>query len=120
MVRRRSSIMSKLTPYEAWKDSFVALGERALSEGRPFHAALQFRGVLLTSDDPLKQPLRARLLPLLRPESGVLETARRWVPFDGAQTSLVSDARSSDAGKSAQGRNLANLSAHGRWHAVRR
>jgi pimeloyl-ACP methyl ester carboxylesterase len=80
-------VLSRLTSYEAWKDTFVSLGEMALSEGRPFHAALHFRSAefFMTTDDPRKQPLRARLLPLLRAESGVPETARRWVPFDGAQ-----------------------------------
>ena len=80
-------VVSKLTSYEAWKNTFVTLGETALSDGRPFHAALHFRCAefFMTTDDPRKQPLRARLLPLLRAESGVPESARRWVPFDGAQ-----------------------------------
>jgi hypothetical protein len=72
---------------EAWKDTFVALGERALSDDRAFHAALHFRSAefFMASDDPRKQPLRARLLPLLRTGSGVSESARRWIPFDGGQ-----------------------------------
>jgi pimeloyl-ACP methyl ester carboxylesterase len=80
-------VVSKLTSYDAWKDTFVILGEKALSDGRPFHAALHFRSAefFMTSDDPRKQPIRKRLLPLLCAESGVSETARRWVPFDGAQ-----------------------------------
>jgi hypothetical protein len=79
--------VSKLTSYEAWKATFVALGERALSDGRAFHAALHFRSAefFMTSDDPRKQLLRARLLPLLRTGSGVSESARRWIPFDGGQ-----------------------------------
>jgi len=80
-------VLSKLTSYEAWKDTFVTLGERALSDGRPFHAALHFRSAefFMTIDDPRKEPLRVRLLPLLRAESGVPDTARRWVPFDGVE-----------------------------------
>jgi hypothetical protein len=76
-----------LTSYGIWKDTFVALGEKALADGRPFHAGLHFRSAefFMTTDDPRKQPLRARLLPLLRAASGVPETARRWVAFDGAQ-----------------------------------
>jgi pimeloyl-ACP methyl ester carboxylesterase len=79
--------LSKLASYRAWIDTFMTLGERALAEARPFHAALHFRSAefFMTSDDPRKQPTRARLLPLLRAESGVEETARRWVPFEGAQ-----------------------------------
>jgi len=80
-------VVAKLTSYDAWKDTFVTLGEMALADGRPFHAALHFRSAefFMTIDDPRKQPLRARLLPLLRAGTGVPETARRWVPFDGAQ-----------------------------------
>jgi pimeloyl-ACP methyl ester carboxylesterase len=79
--------LSKLASYRAWIDTFMTLGERALAEARPFHAALHFRSAefFMTSDDPRKQPTRARLLPLLRAESGVEETARRWVPFEGTQ-----------------------------------
>ena len=80
-------VVSKLASYEAWINTFLTLGETALSDGRSFHAALHFRSAefFVTSDDARKQPLRARLLPLLRAESGVPESARRWVPFDGAQ-----------------------------------
>lgn len=80
-------VVPKLTSYDAWKEIFVALGEQALADGRPFHAALHFRSAefFMTVDDPRERPLRARLLPLLRAESGVPETARRWVPFEGAR-----------------------------------
>jgi len=79
-------VLSKLTSYEAWKDIFVTLGERALSDGRPFHAALHFRSAefFMTTNDSRKPALRARLLPLLCAESGVAETSRRWILFDGA------------------------------------
>jgi alpha-beta hydrolase superfamily lysophospholipase len=78
-------VLSKLASYPAWIDTFMTLGERALAEGRPFHAAFHFRSAefFMTSDDPRKQPTRMRLLPLLRAGAGVDETARRWIPFDG-------------------------------------
>jgi pimeloyl-ACP methyl ester carboxylesterase len=80
-------VLSKLTSYKAWIDTFMTLGGKALAEGRPFHAALHFRSAefYMTSDDPRKQATRARMLPLLRAESGVDESARRWVPFEAAQ-----------------------------------
>ena len=80
-------IIPKLTSYDSWKETFIDLGERALTGGRPFHAALHFRSAefFMTTDDPRKQPLRTRLLQLLRAEAGVSEADRRWVPCDGAQ-----------------------------------
>ncbi len=39
----------------------MTLGEKALADGRPFHAALHFRSAEFFMD-PRKQPTRARLL----------------------------------------------------------
>jgi alpha-beta hydrolase superfamily lysophospholipase len=80
-------VLPKLTSLDAWKDTFLALGERALADGRPFHAALDLRAAefFMTVDDPRKEPTRRRLLPLLRAGSGVPDSARRWVAFEGAQ-----------------------------------
>jgi len=80
-------VLSKLTSYKAWIDTFMTLGEKALADGRPFHAALHFRSAefFMTSDDPRKQRTRARLLPLLRAESEVSDSARRWVPYEGVR-----------------------------------
>lgn len=76
-------VVPRLRSYEAWKDTFVVLGERAASEGRSGHAALHFRCAefFMTSDDPRKKLLRARLLPMLREGAGVAASARNNVRY---------------------------------------
>lgn len=78
-------ILSKLENYEAWRSIFVSLGERAEAEGRIFHAALHFRSAefFMSADDPRKDPLRRRLLPMLRAANGVPESSQREVLFRG-------------------------------------
>jgi pimeloyl-ACP methyl ester carboxylesterase len=73
--------------YEAWCTIFVALGECAESEGRTFHAALHFRAaeLFMARSDARKEPLRRRLLPMLRTANGVPDSARREVPFQNAR-----------------------------------
>jgi pimeloyl-ACP methyl ester carboxylesterase len=80
-------VLPKLTSYKVWIDTFLVLGEKALADGFPLNAALHFRCAefFMTSDDPRKEPTRKRLLPMLRAEYGVPESARRWVPFEGAR-----------------------------------
>jgi alpha-beta hydrolase superfamily lysophospholipase len=76
-------VLDQLADYEAWRATFVTLGERAESEGRMFHAALHFRSAefFMTTDDPRKEPLRQRLLPMLRAANGVSDDAKCEVPF---------------------------------------
>lgn len=78
-------LVPKLTSYDAWKEIFLDLGEKALASGRPFHAALHFRSAefFLTVGDARKEPTRKRLLPLLRAEAGIGDDARTWVTFEG-------------------------------------
>lgn len=78
---------SKLGSYGAWIDTFLALGDRALAAGRPYHAGLHLRAAefFMGSDDPRKRPTRERHLPLLRAACGVTEADRTWVPFGGGR-----------------------------------
>lgn len=76
--------LPRLRSYDGWRDAFVELGERAACEGRSGHAALHFRCAefFMTTTDPRKKPLRARLLPMLREAAGVPANARDDVPYD--------------------------------------
>lgn len=80
-------LVPQLTSYDAWKTIFLELGEKALADGRNFHAALNFRSAefFMTFDDPRKQPTRKKLLSLFRAESGVPESACRWIDYEGAK-----------------------------------
>jgi alpha-beta hydrolase superfamily lysophospholipase len=71
--------------YDAWRDTFVTLGERAQAEGRGLDAALHFRSAefFMAPSDPRKQPLRHRLLGLFQEATGMSPSLRKEVPFDG-------------------------------------
>jgi alpha-beta hydrolase superfamily lysophospholipase len=77
-------MIGAVTDYDSWRDTFVMLGERAASEGRMLDAALHFRSAefFMLPTDPRKEPLRQRLLPMLREAAGVPLSARREVSFD--------------------------------------
>ncbi len=72
-----------LTSLDAWRDAFVALGERAADGGRALDAALHFRAAefLMGSDDARRAPLRRRLLAMFREAAGLPDSARREVRF---------------------------------------
>jgi pimeloyl-ACP methyl ester carboxylesterase len=76
-------LLHALRDYAGWRDTFVALGERAAAEQRTLDAALHFRAAefFMTPDDPRKATLRQRLLPMLRAASGVPASARHEVAF---------------------------------------
>jgi alpha-beta hydrolase superfamily lysophospholipase len=78
-------VLPVLTSYDAWRDTFVSLAERALERGRRLDAALHFRAAefFMLGSDRRKKPLRQRLLALLREAAGVSLEARREVRFDG-------------------------------------
>jgi pimeloyl-ACP methyl ester carboxylesterase len=80
-------VLPSLTSYDAWINSFVALGETAVSQGRTLHAALHFRCAefFMTPSDPRKEPLRKQLLAMLREALGVDASARQEVPYGGLQ-----------------------------------
>jgi len=79
--------LAHLTNYGAWTTIFTSLGEEAEAQGRTYHAALHFRAAefFMTQHDPRKQPLRCRLLPMLRAANRIPESARREVPFQNAR-----------------------------------
>jgi alpha-beta hydrolase superfamily lysophospholipase len=76
-------VIDRLSDYDAWRNAFVDLGNKALDEGRKLHAALHFRCAefFMTVADPRKDPLRKQLLTLFRESSQVDAAARREVPF---------------------------------------
>jgi len=78
-------VLPTLTSYDAWRDTFVVLGERAEAEGRVLDAALHFRSAefFMLPSDPRKQPLRHRLLARFREATGISTELCREVPFDG-------------------------------------
>jgi alpha-beta hydrolase superfamily lysophospholipase len=75
--------LGSLGSLDAWRDTFVRLGDIALAEGRILHAALHFRCAefFMVRSDPRKEPLRKRLLPLFCQAAGMVASARREVPF---------------------------------------
>ena len=76
-------VLSLLGDYDGWRNTFVTLGERAAREGRTLHAALHFRAAefFMLPSDPRKEPLRQRLILMLREAAGVDASARVEVPF---------------------------------------
>jgi pimeloyl-ACP methyl ester carboxylesterase len=74
-------VLSRLGDYEGWCDTFVGLGERASADGRTLDAALHLRAAefFMLPADPRKEPLRRRLLPMLRAAAHVEATARSEV-----------------------------------------
>jgi alpha-beta hydrolase superfamily lysophospholipase len=76
-------VLPSLVNYDAWRDVFVGLGERAASEGRLLHAALHFRCAefFMTTSDPRKEPLRKRLIQMFREAAGVPASTRREIKF---------------------------------------
>jgi len=76
-------VLPSLLTYDAWRDQFVRLGERAASEGRVLHAALHFRCAefFMVPSDPRKEPLRKRLISMFCQTAGIAASARRAVAF---------------------------------------
>jgi alpha-beta hydrolase superfamily lysophospholipase len=76
-------LLPSLVNYDAWRDAFVGLGERAASEGRLLHAALHFRCAefFMVPSDPRKEPLRKRLTSMFCEAAGIPASARREVQF---------------------------------------
>ena len=56
-------VLSSLRGYDIWRDTFIALGNRAEREGRPLDAALHLRAAefFMIPGDPRKTPTRRRL-----------------------------------------------------------
>ena len=79
-------VLANLRGYDAWRDTFVLLGERAEGEGRLLHAALHLRAAefFMPPGDPRKTSTRRRLTAMLRDAYGVTVADRRDVPFADA------------------------------------
>jgi alpha-beta hydrolase superfamily lysophospholipase len=77
-------LLPSLVDYDAWRNGFVGLGERAESEERRLHAALHYRCAefFMMPGDSRKEPLRKRLTQMLREAAGVPASARQDVKFD--------------------------------------
>ena len=76
-------IASRLLDYPSYRREFLALAEKALSEGRSLHAAYYFRSAefFMRQDDPLKSPTRQKFLSLLWEKVGINENNRLAIPY---------------------------------------
>jgi pimeloyl-ACP methyl ester carboxylesterase len=85
-------IASRLLDYPSYRREFLALAEKALSEGRSLHAAYYFRSAefFMRQDDPLRSPTRRKFLNLLWEKVGVNESVRFAIPYkDGNLNGLL-------------------------------
>jgi len=79
-------VLSNLRGYDAWRDTFVLLSERAEGDGRMLDAALHLRAAefFMVPGDPRKTSARHRLTAMLRDAYGVTVADLRDVPFADA------------------------------------
>ena len=79
-------VLANLRGYDAWRDTFILLSERAEGEGRLLHAALHLRAAefFMVPGDSRKTSVRRRLSAMLRDAYGVTVADRRDVPFADA------------------------------------
>jgi pimeloyl-ACP methyl ester carboxylesterase len=85
-------IASRLLDYPSYRREFLALAEKALSEGRSLHAAYYFRSAefFMQQDDPLMSPTRKKFLSLLWEKVGIDESDRFGIPYtDGNLNGLL-------------------------------
>ena len=85
-------IAPRLSDFSSYRREFLALAEKALSEGRNLHAAYYFRSAefFMRQDDPLKVPTRNKFLSLLWEKYGLNESDRLAIPYkDGNINGLL-------------------------------
>jgi pimeloyl-ACP methyl ester carboxylesterase len=85
-------IAPRLLDYPSYRREFLALAEKALSEGRSLHAAYYFRSAefFMRQDDPLISPTRKKFLSLLWEKVGINESDRFAIPYtDGNLNGLM-------------------------------
>lgn len=84
-------ILPRLVSYDAWRDLFCELGDRAAADGRLLHAALHLRAAefFMLERDPRKAPTRSRLVALYRQVFPLEGAARREVSLDGARLPVL-------------------------------
>lgn len=76
-------VLANLRGYDAWRDTFMAIGERAEADGRSLDAALHLRAAefFMVPSDARKTPTRRRLTTMLRDAYGGALIERHDVPF---------------------------------------
>ncbi len=84
-------ILPSLTNYDAWRDEFLALGDRAEADGRTLHAALHLRAAefFMVATDPRKAKTRGRLLALSRQSYPMPDCDRITVSCGTAQLPVL-------------------------------
>jgi len=85
-------IALRLSDFSSYRREFLALAEKALSEGRNLHAAYYFRSAefFMRQDDPVKVPTRKKFLSLLWEKYRVNESDRLAIPYkDGNVNGLL-------------------------------
>jgi pimeloyl-ACP methyl ester carboxylesterase len=85
-------IAPHLSDFPSYCREFLALAERALSEGRNLHAAYYFRSAefFMRQEDPLKVPTRKKFLGLLWEKVGIKDCDRLAIPYsDGNVNGLL-------------------------------
>ena len=86
------AIAPRLSDFSSYRREFLALAQKALSEGRKLHAAYYFRSAefFMRQDDPLKSPTRKQFLGLLWEKYKVDESNRFAIPYkDGNITGIL-------------------------------
>jgi len=85
-------IAPRLSDFSSYRQEFLALAEKVLSEGRDLHAAYYFRSAefFMRQDDPAKVPTRKKFLSLLWEKYMVDESDHLAIPYkDGNVTGLL-------------------------------
>jgi pimeloyl-ACP methyl ester carboxylesterase len=85
-------IAPRLSDFLSYRREFLALAEKALSEGRNLHAAYYFRSAefFMRQDDPVKVSTRKKFLSLLWEKYRINESDRLAIPYkDGNVKGLL-------------------------------
>jgi len=77
------AIAPRLTDFSSYRREFLALAEKALTEGRNLHAAYYFRSAefFMRQEDPAKSMTRKKFLSLLWENYGLKESDRHAIPY---------------------------------------
>lgn len=77
-------IVPQLTDYPSYVQAFLALGDKALKQGRKLHAAYYYRSAefFMWSDDPRKIPTRDKFLQLALEYWGIQDSDRFTIPYE--------------------------------------
>jgi len=91
-VEDMQCIAPRLSDFSSYRQEFLALAEKALSEGRNLHASYYFRSAefFMRQDDPAKIPTRKKFLSLLWEKYKIDESDRIAIPYkDGNINGLL-------------------------------